>query len=663
MSIEKKRKPIQKEINVKSIIKNDQSNKHIINIFIIACLTLFTYYNSINNDYNLDDEYITNSLPSIDQGFLGALSMFTKPYNTEDYRPVVTFSYAVEQLIFGLNPHTSHTINLLLFTILCLSIYLVLSKLPIKNIRAISFAVAILFSVHTSHTEVVCSIKNRDNILSMLFGIWSLYYFCKANLSKNKKEFLLSLFLLFLGFLSKLDVIAFVFIIPLTLFIFYNIKLKKTVLTTLFLSLVLLIRNIILNKLSTKLLIGSSVSFTENPLSANPTFLNKISQAIQSISYYIKFMIIPKGYYYYFGYDMIPLKNLFSLEIILLFLANIFILFIAIFYYKKNKLVTYGILFFYASLIYALNIIVLVSGIVAVRYSFIASLGFCIVLVTFLFLISEKISALRNIKNLIFYEKIKSHLFKVLILCVVLYYLPFTIYRNKDWKDINTLIAADISDMKNSFEGNRIAASHVLVNAVYGKDTAMNRILFKQGLSYALNAQKLYEKNNYVNEMVAQAYYNLKNINYAKKTFLKNIKYNDTSTVSLEYLGNIYFVQEQQFDSAAYYYKKIIDAHPDYEGAYFKYLNASYKAGKKSEILNYYTTQYNKKQNGYIPAQCIAYYYFFEKDSTAGMIYFKESFKQGYFNKDAARFAQEYFLQHNNIPAAKEMNQYLLKGL
>ncbi|HOY42195.1 MAG TPA: glycosyltransferase family 39 protein, partial [Chitinophagales bacterium] len=325
---------------------------------VIITVTLLSYFNSINHEYNLDDDYIINALPKTEEGISGIFSVFNKPYNFTDYRPVVMFTYALEQLIFGLNPHISHIINILLFILLCVSIYRILSILPVKNIQRISFAATLIFCVHTSHTEVVCSIKNRDSILSMLFGIWSLYYFCKASADLKPSYYIIGFMLLLTGILSKLDAIVFLFLIPLTLIIFFDLKYKKLIGICLGLLLIVIFRGMLADKVAIQLPNEVGVSFTENPLSADPSITNKISQGIQSASYYLKFMLFPKGYYYYFGYDMIPLKSLFSVDILFLLFLHLSIFILGLYLFKRNKLLTYSILFFYFSLSYCLNLFV-----------------------------------------------------------------------------------------------------------------------------------------------------------------------------------------------------------------------------------------------------------------------------------------------------------------
>lgn len=262
-----------------------------------------------------------------------------------------------------------------------------------------------------------------------------------------------------------------------------------------------------------------------------------------------------------------------------------------------------------------------------------------------------------------FIKLFQSNFFGAFLLCSILYYLPFTISRNKDWKDIFTLIKTDIKSMNKSFQGSRIAATHVLYSAIQEKDNTNKKALLKQALQFSLNARNLSSNDDYVNNITGQAYYYLNNFPAAKTVFMDNLSKNDTSIMSLEYLGNMYFENEEKYDSSALFYKKIIDIRPGYKNAYFKYLSAAYKSGRKKEILDYFSTLYSQKKQSYIPAQCLAFYYFFEKDSTTGMQYYKESFKQGYVNINDAVFTRQYFIRHNDTKSAQEMYRYIPNNL
>jgi hypothetical protein len=83
----------------------------------------------------------------------------------------------------------------------------------------VSLAITLLFVVHTIHTEVVCSIKNRDELLGMIFGLLSI----KNSLSfvgGNKRSYIVFPLCFLAALMSKVTMISFVFIIPAILVLF-----------------------------------------------------------------------------------------------------------------------------------------------------------------------------------------------------------------------------------------------------------------------------------------------------------------------------------------------------------------------------------------------------------------------------------------------------------
>ena len=207
-------------------------------IFLFAFLL---FANSIPNDYNMDDELVTINHRLTSKGVSAIPEIFTSPYYQDaqgysyEYRPVVLVSFAIEHQFFGDNAHVSHFFNIVLYALCCLVLYLVLLRLFKKHFHIIPLAITLLFIAHPAHTEVVCSIKNRDEILGLLFSFLTLHSALIA--IQNSKKWLLILVPLFftLALMSKITVISFVILIPLALILFTEAGLGSIMLTTILL--------------------------------------------------------------------------------------------------------------------------------------------------------------------------------------------------------------------------------------------------------------------------------------------------------------------------------------------------------------------------------------------------------------------------------------------
>jgi predicted negative regulator of RcsB-dependent stress response len=195
---------------------------------IIILFAFVLYGNSIRNDYNLDDEFVTNGNPQIAKGIKAIPEIFTTLYSQRQnlsygYRPVVKATYAIEYQFFGWNAHISHFINVLLYSLCCLLLLLVLFKV-FKNYNSkLLFIIVLIFTAHPVHTEVVNSLKNRDEILSLLFALASTLAFFKYFDTRGIIALITGILCFVLAVLSKLNAVTFIVIIPLAVY-FMNIE-------------------------------------------------------------------------------------------------------------------------------------------------------------------------------------------------------------------------------------------------------------------------------------------------------------------------------------------------------------------------------------------------------------------------------------------------------
>jgi len=179
------------------------------------------YANTIPNSYALDDELVTRNHPLTSQGIKAIPEIFTSYYydnkvgNYYEYRPVVLSSYAIEHSLVGDNPHVGHAINALLYGLLCMVLFFVLRSLMLDRNWLFPALATLLFAAHPIHTEVVASIKNRDELFSFLFGISAMFWALKYARQGTAKEYVIFLLLMVLAVMSKRTNLTYTVIIPL----------------------------------------------------------------------------------------------------------------------------------------------------------------------------------------------------------------------------------------------------------------------------------------------------------------------------------------------------------------------------------------------------------------------------------------------------------------
>ena len=217
---------------MRSVVKNNSkqylyfqkfSTNKWLGIMGVFCFLL--YSNTIGNDYNLDDELVTIKHRLTSKGISAISEIFASPYYQDEfgysyeYRPVTLAVFALEHQFFGDNPHVSHFFNVILFVLCSLLVFIFIRKLFPDSNSFFPVIATILFIIHPLHTEVVASIKNRDEILGLLGGLCSAYSLLKFIQSKNVLWFFGMVLFLISGILSKGSVISFVFVLPIIVLI------------------------------------------------------------------------------------------------------------------------------------------------------------------------------------------------------------------------------------------------------------------------------------------------------------------------------------------------------------------------------------------------------------------------------------------------------------
>ncbi|MCX6198260.1 MAG: tetratricopeptide repeat protein [Bacteroidetes bacterium] len=217
----------------KPVATNNQSGILYAVIFVFSFLI---YANSIFNNYNLDDELVTENHRLTKDGISAIPSILTEPYYKDksgysyEYRPVVLISFAVEHSLFGENPHISHFINVLLYSLLCVLLFYVLALLLNSCSVILPFLITIIFAAHPIHTEIVASIKNRDEIFAVGFALLALLSALRF-IDSKKWFYLLLLALAFVAsLLSKQTTNVFIVFIPVMLIVFRKIKFSQAML-------------------------------------------------------------------------------------------------------------------------------------------------------------------------------------------------------------------------------------------------------------------------------------------------------------------------------------------------------------------------------------------------------------------------------------------------
>lgn len=631
---------------------------------VIVGFCLLLYGNTIFNDYGVDDYLVTNHNQLTEKGFGGLYEIFTTNYISEnnvylDYRPLVKATFAVEYSLFGWNPHLSHFFNILLYALACCIVLNVLLTLWGSNYLAILFAGVLLFAAHPVHTEVVASLKNRDEILVLLFIFSSAYYFLKYTGNKHNKYFALGLLFFLLSLSSKITGIPFILIIPLTLY-YKNREVKPALLV--FAGLALL--TIIYYSLAIKLLPGFArpYEYVETPLPYITDWSVKLGTALYSLLYYIKLLVAPFPLSFYYGINYIELKPLSAVLPLLSLLIHMGLLVSAIFFFKRNKFVSFFLLFYLIQISPGSNILQPLPGVVGERVLFTASLSFCMLVSFAVFsLLKAKATVAEKSKSVKGVNVLHAgYLQTGIVLIVLLVYSAETFARNLDWKDTITLFNADIPHLQNSAKANYMMAKEIRRLYRTNKELTPEQLEAESAhaIYYYNQAIKAYPNYAIAMEELAMIYaIELKNNSMAIPLFEKAWQADSTLWRSA---NNMAMALQMSNDTAGAitWYEKSLKAKPDNPKVLVELGKLYYLMGEKQKALATNDTLLKFHPDSYLPYYNYGVYYMLEGDTVKAVQYFEEDIKRGERERFPYIFLIKQYLARGDTASALRVRNF-----
>lgn len=471
--------------------------------FLILFLSsILLYANTLSHDYALDDQlaiyenkFVTKGVSGIGdilthdafEGFFGERG--SKLISGGRYRPLSFVSFAIEWEIFGRNPHVSHAINVLLYGLLCCSLFYFLALLfPISCdshskyswLHSLPFAAALLYCFHPIHTEVVANIKGRDEILCLLFGLWALIYFLQYFQSNSWKSYVILFLLYFLSLMSKENAITFLAVFPLAHYIqkgtlgLNNLKPYLSIFLACFVFIFLRIKYT---------QVGVDAQTTE--ILNNPFVRASASEKWGTILYsflrYDMLLFFPHPLTHDYYFNQIPYRKLSDGWVLLSIITRLGFLYLAFRYWRERSPVFFAVAFFIITFSLVSNVFFTVGIIMNERFVFISSIGFCVLAAWILQRLDFKFG------NVLYY----SILFVILGL-----YSYKTIARNQVWKDNATLFSNDFLISQNSAKVATSFGGGLYEAAVKMKDSAQKNRTLDSSLLVLEHALKIYPENS-----------------------------------------------------------------------------------------------------------------------------------------------------------------------
>lgn len=528
---------------------------------------------TINYDYTLDDTFFTKENPFVKEGLSSVKGVFTHAayygvFKNHDasYRPFLLTSFAAEKEIFGFDPKVSHIVNLLLFAGLLTVMFLLLRRLFREYSPFIPFFIVALFSVHPIHTEVVASIKSRDEIMALLFSCLCLTQSIKYIDTEKNKHLVFSGIYFFCALLSKESPITLVVLMPLTIYFFRSAPVGKIVRTTIpyvvVAGIYMLMRVAFVENDSGPVVILAN----NNALMSTNVYSERIATALFIQLKYIVLLLFPHPLSWDYSYNEIPIIGLGNPKALGAIAVIGALLFYAIKNFKKKDIFAYCIIFYTLSTVITSNLIVTIGATMAERFLFTASLAFCMAIVFLLAKLFKTDLAKAS------YPTDKGIF--IVIFCVVVVYATKTMARNEVWRNNTVLYESGIETAPNSWR------THYLLGVEYTRsmnkttDPAEKKDLYRKAIQNFTESDKIMPNNADLFVLKGYAYEFGGAEDSALLTYAQALKLDSTNKLPYNNIGAIY-LRHGAFDQAIQVLTKAITLDSTYTDALGN-LGASY---------------------------------------------------------------------------------------
>jgi tetratricopeptide (TPR) repeat protein len=284
-----------------------------------------------------------------------------------NYHPLSMISLAIDYQIDKFNPFIFHFTNLLFHTANAVLVFLVFYNLTRKMDLAV--VAGLLFGVHTLHVESVAWVSERKDVLYAFFYLISLLNYTRYLEKKEKKWFLWSLVFFIFSLFSKGQAVTLV--LSIILIDFYKgrkIFDQKVLLEKVPFLLLALLFGFIAIKSQQGVKATEMVSFTPE---------QRLPFAAYGFVMYIVKLVYPFNLSAYYPYPV----NSGSSDIPFVYWVCILPVLVYMFFllvsFRKSKAVFFAMAFFLVNIFLLLQLLPVGGAIMADRYAYIPSIGFC----------------------------------------------------------------------------------------------------------------------------------------------------------------------------------------------------------------------------------------------------------------------------------------------
>jgi TolA-binding protein len=464
--------------------------------------------------------------------------------------------------------------------------------------EALPLAITLLFAAHPIHTEAVANIKGRDEILNFIFLMLSLTYIIRYFDQDKKKYFIFSIASFFLSLMCKEMAVTFLAIIPLTIFFFCNVPLKRIGMIILPFTgafiLYMLIRNSVLDPVT----IEEKMKVVNNALAAASNESDRIATAILILGKYVLLLFYPHPLSWDYSFNQIPIVSFSDGKVIgtLCVLATLGI-YSLITLYKKAKspegaghptaeVLAYCILFFFITMSVVSNIFIMIGSTLGERFLFVPSLAFCMGVAVILYPNPKGSNTLLSAFPLSRRDSFGAGRGVLLVIILALFSYK-TFLRNKDWKDNLSLFEAGVEATPNSSRAESALGSSFREMGEKEQDPNKRVEFFKTAIVYYKKAIEILPDNTEALYNAGVSYYGMGDKENALKVYEQALRISPEYTNASNNAGVIYF-ERKDYENAKKYFLHAIKYDPNNSDALGNLGAINHNLGNMQEAVDYY---------------------------------------------------------------------------
>jgi protein O-mannosyl-transferase len=372
----------------------------------LGILILIVYANSFAAGFVFDSVPIVQDDPRLrsltfeNLGRIFTLNYWWPSQYTPLYRPFTTLSYLFNYAVLGNGENVVgyHVVNFLLHWTNAWLVFVIVRRLAgRRDVAALS---ACLFAVHPVNTEAVTNIVGRADLLATLCVLFGGWCYLKSLESGAQWKTWLALLAVSacLGVVAKENAVMILGFIALYDFLWRWPERSKIGFAEFARPYIALVPSLLLIWSIRQWMSGRVPVFGEffmdNPLIGAPAFQGFMT-AMGVIGRYLQLLIFPWTLSSDYSFNQIPVRM--DLYAIISVAAVAILIVTALWLRQRQKLFSWGILFLFAMMLPTSNLLVKIGSIMAERFLYLPSIGFCAVAALALCAVGERLGRSRGV--------------------------------------------------------------------------------------------------------------------------------------------------------------------------------------------------------------------------------------------------------------------------